>query len=143
MTYRIRRLTVDDEALVLASSHLFDGPARADATRRFLAEPTHHMLVALDGDGRAVGFVSGVELTHPDKGTDMFLNELDVEETHQRQGIGRSLTEALAQLARERGCGVMWVGTENDNDAALATYRSAGASEEEQFVMLTWELGDT
>jgi hypothetical protein len=34
----------------------------------------------------------------------------------------------------------MWVGTEDDNEAALATYRSAGATEEEPFVMFTWRL---
>jgi hypothetical protein len=32
----------------------------------------------------------------------------------------------------------MWVGTEADNDAALATYRAAGAAPPEPFVTLEW-----
>jgi aminoglycoside 3-N-acetyltransferase I len=32
----------------------------------------------------------------------------------------------------------MWVGTEPDNAAALATYRTAGASPPEPFVTLEW-----
>ena len=91
-------------------------------------------------DGRPAGFVTGVELTHPDKGTEMFLYELGVDAAFRRQGIGRQLTEALAAVARERGCYGMWVGTEPDNAAALATYRAAGASSSETFVVLSWDL---
>ena len=69
-----------------------------------------------------VGFVSGVEMTHPDKGTEMFLYELAVDEPWQRLGVGASLVHALANLARERGCYGMWVLTDDDNIAALATY---------------------
>jgi hypothetical protein len=76
----IRRLGPGDDALVVAAGHLFDGPARPDATARFLAEPGHHLLVAYDGE-RPVGMVTGVETTHPDKGTEMFLYELAVDET--------------------------------------------------------------
>jgi hypothetical protein len=32
----------------------------------------------------------------------------------------------------------MWVGTEADNDSALATYRAAGAAEPEPCVTLSW-----
>ena len=52
---------------MLAAPALFDEPPDPEATRRFLAEPTHHLLLAFDSAGRAVGFVSGVETTHPDK----------------------------------------------------------------------------
>lgn len=34
----------------------------------------------------------------------------------------------------------MWVGVERDNEAALATYRSAGAGDDGVFSMLTWEF---
>ena len=136
----IRRLGTEDLHAALSLGHLLDGPPRPDATQRFLASPIHHLLVAYV-DGHPAGFVTGVELTHPDKGTEMFLYELGVEEAFRRRGIGRQLTEALATLARERGCHGMWVGTEPDNAAALATYRAAGASSSETFVVLTWEFG--
>jgi ribosomal protein S18 acetylase RimI-like enzyme len=89
-------------------------------------------------DGAPAGFITGVEQTHPDKGTEMFLYELGVDAAFQRQGIGRALTEALAALARERGCYGMYVLTEPDNEAALATYRRAGGTDEETSVLLDW-----
>ncbi|MFD0329953.1 GNAT family N-acetyltransferase [Streptacidiphilus monticola] len=89
-----------------------------------------------------VGFVSGVEVTHPDKGTEMFLYELAVAEAHRRRGVGRALVEALAELARQRGCYGMWVLTDRGNPAALAAYRSAGAAEEEDCVLLNWSFPD-
>lgn len=134
----IRRATTMLE--VLAAESLFDGPIRPGAAERFLAEPGHHLLLAYVGD-ETVGMISGVETTHPDKGTEMFLYELGVAEGHRRQGIGRALVGALADLARERGCYGMWVGVDPDNDAALATYQSGGADEAEDFVLQSWSFG--
>jgi ribosomal protein S18 acetylase RimI-like enzyme len=70
----------------------------------------------------------------------MFLYELAVDERSQRQGAGKALVAALRDLAHERGCYGMWVLTDDDNEAALATYTSAGGSRSEQ-VMLDWEWG--
>src|SRR4051794_35313595 len=133
----IIRLTVGDEATVAAMSHLFDGPSVPEHARRFLADDRHHLLVARMGDALA-GFVSGVEMTHPDKGTEMFLYELGVDDAWQRQGIGTALVQALVELAKERGCYGMWVLTDADNDAALATYTSVGGSRSNQ-VMIDWD----
>ncbi|HVR88929.1 MAG TPA: GNAT family N-acetyltransferase [Candidatus Limnocylindria bacterium] len=65
------------------------------------------------------GFVSGVELTHPDKGTGMFLYELGVDEPYRRAGMGRAMVRSLADLAARRGCYGMWVGSEETNTGAL------------------------
>jgi ribosomal protein S18 acetylase RimI-like enzyme len=142
MTLRIERVT--DAPTVLRGAHLFDEAVDDDATARFLANPTHHLLFAYDDEvadpGHPVGMISGAELTHPDKGTEMFLNELGVEEVAQRRGIGAALVRALAALAESRGCSGMWVGTEPDNVAALATYRSTGPVAVEPFVAFTWEF---
>ena len=54
--------------------------------------------------------------------------------------IGRSLVRALAELAVRRGCYGMWVLTDADNAAALATYRTAGAGEPKPQVMLDWDF---
>jgi ribosomal protein S18 acetylase RimI-like enzyme len=139
MRVEIRRLGPGDEQAVLAAGELFDDPPDPQATRRFLGEPGHHLLIAYD-DERPAGFVSGVETTHPDKGTEMFLYELGVDEAMRRRGVGRALVEALAGLARERGCYGMWTGTERGNEAALATYASAGGAASEGTVILDWDL---
>lgn len=131
---QIRRVTAYDD--VTAAAHLFDDRPIADATRAFLADDRHHLLIAYVDDEPA-GFVSGVETTHPDKGTEMFLYELGVDESHQRQGIGTALVEALLALARERGCYGAFTATEPDNVAALATYARTRA-DTDATVSLSW-----
>ena len=128
-----------DDERVLRAGHLFDYPARPDAVNRFLTDPNHHLLIAYSGDA-AAGFVSGVEVTHPDKGTEMFLYELAVDEAYRRQGIGTALVEALRDLARAQGCYGMWVLTDDDNAAAGATYRKAGGEVESQPLMFSWRF---
>jgi ribosomal protein S18 acetylase RimI-like enzyme len=128
-----------DAAAVTAAADLFDAAPQEAATARFLSSPDHHVLLAYDGD-RPVGMVSGVETTHPDKGTEMFLYELSVAEDARRQGVATALVHALAALARERGCYGMWVAVDTDNVAALATYRRAGAHEEEPAVVFSWDF---
>jgi ribosomal protein S18 acetylase RimI-like enzyme len=129
-----------DAAAVAAAERLFDGPVRPEAVKRFLGDPTHHLLVALEGE-RAVGFVSGVEVTHPDKGTEMFLYELAVDEGARNRGIGRALVSELAELARGRGCYDMWVLTDDGNPAALRAYEAAGGTRESpDAVLFNWEF---
>ncbi|MGW0362560.1 N-acetyltransferase family protein [Streptomyces sp. NPDC002990] len=124
-------------AELVAAECLFDGPAREDWSERFLAAPGHVMLLAYV-DGVPVGMVSGIEMSHPDKGTEMCLYELSVDEGYRRRGIGRALTLALADEAKARGCYGMWVGVDTGNGAALATYDSAGARDEGVFAMRGW-----
>ena len=135
---RIERVV--DPAVVHRAGDLFDSPPLPDSTERFLADPTHHLLFAYDGAGRAVGMISGIETTHPDKGTEMFIYELGVAPAARLQGVATELVKALADLARRRGCYGMWVGTEPDNAAAQATYRKAGANDEAPFLLLSWDL---
>jgi ribosomal protein S18 acetylase RimI-like enzyme len=135
---RIER--VADAAAVHRAADLFDSPPLPEPTDRFLADPTHHLLLAYDESDRAVGMISGIETTHPDKGTEMFIYELGVAPAARLQGVATQLVKALADLARRRGCYGMWVGTEPDNAAAQATYRRAGANEEAPFLLLSWDL---
>ena len=126
-------------AAIVTASELFDSLPDLATSARFLVTPGHHLLIAYE-DEQPAGFVSGVELTHPDKGTEMFLYELAVAEPFQRRGIGKALVNALLEIARERACYDMWVLTDADNEAALATYRTTGTSAESSHVMLTWDL---
>lgn len=130
-----------DAAAIAAAQALFDHRLKPAAVERFLADPTHHLLVAHEGGG-PVGFVSGVELTHPDKGTEMFLYELAVQEAARNRGIGRALVQALGDVATARGCYGMWVLTDDGNPAALRAYAAAGGIRESpDAVLVAWTLG--
>ena len=63
---------------IARAAGLFDRELRPEAVERFAADPDHHLLLAVEGDA-VVGFVSGVEMTHPDKGPEMFVYELGVD----------------------------------------------------------------
>jgi ribosomal protein S18 acetylase RimI-like enzyme len=138
----IRDLSHGDEDAVLAISHLLDGAATVSATRRFLAEPNHRVLVAYE-EGTPAGFVTGIEMTHPDKGTEMFLYELGVDERFRNRGVGTALVLALRDLARTSGCYGMWVLTDEDNSAAMRTYAAAGSADPQKQTMLSWTFDRT
>jgi ribosomal protein S18 acetylase RimI-like enzyme len=135
----LRWMSQGDTDDVVAASRLFDRDVQRDWAQRFLEDPSHHLCIAYE-NGEPAGFVSGVEITHPDKGTEMFLYELGVDEGFQRRGIGGALTKALVDLAKSRGCHGMWTLTEGDNEAALRTYMSAGVADKEDSVLLEWRL---
>ena len=136
----IRRLGLDDVDEVLRAAHLFDAPPRRTWAEAFFARDGHHLHVAYD-DGAAAGFVSGVEVLHPDKGVEMLLYELGVDEPFRRRGIARALIAGLLEVAEVRGCTGMWVPVDHDNEVARATYVACGADEPEDVVIFSWELG--
>ncbi|HSP65450.1 MAG TPA: GNAT family N-acetyltransferase [Candidatus Deferrimicrobium sp.] len=138
----VRRLGSGDDADVMDAADLFDQPPRQPWVGSFLRDPTHHLLIASRA-GRPVGFVTGVETTHPDKGTEMFVYELAVAPDERRKGVANALLAGLTAIARSRLCYGMWVLTDSDNVAALAAYRSAGATAESDQVMLTWDWSGT
>jgi ribosomal protein S18 acetylase RimI-like enzyme len=127
-----------DEGAVTAAEHLFDGPARAEETRRFLQEPGHLLLLAYDGD-RPVGFASGIEVVHPDKRVEMMLYEIAVDEAHRRRGIATALVAELASRARERGCASVWVLADGGDEDAQAFYDALAPTRRDPCVMFTWE----
>jgi ribosomal protein S18 acetylase RimI-like enzyme len=126
----IRMLGADDTSvLARVAEDVFDEAVSADLSAEFLADPRHHLAVALDG-GEVVGFASGVHYVHPDKPAELFINEVGVAPTHRRRGIATRLLEVLLERGRAVGCREAWVATEQDNDAAQALYSSVGGREE-------------
>ncbi|MFI5687163.1 GNAT family N-acetyltransferase [Streptomyces sp. NPDC051636] len=138
-SFAIRRAGTVAE--VAAAECLFDIPVRAEWAGRFLTAAGHHLLLAYaDEEPAPVGFVSGVETIHPDKGTEMFLYELGVAEPYRRRDIGRALVRRPAALGRELGCYGMWVLVDTGNDVALAACRSAGGRDDGTCAVVTWEF---
>jgi ribosomal protein S18 acetylase RimI-like enzyme len=134
----IWRATPGTEEQVKAAEALFDDPVDLAATRRFLANEVNVLLIAYV-DGNPAGFVSGTELSHPDKpAPELFLNELGVDEAYRGRGIGRALVAELWRFAQELGCRGMWVLTDDDNAGANRVYRAAGGTRAREDVMYQW-----
>jgi ribosomal protein S18 acetylase RimI-like enzyme len=128
------------EDRVLEAAHLFDHHVHESAVRAFLADDRHQLLVAYV-DGKPAGFVSAVDLLHPDKlKPETFLYELGVDPEFRRMGVATELVSELIRLCRERGSGEMFVLADEANDAALATYRRAGGRREPDQVMYYWPI---
>lgn len=129
-----------DNATVLqrVAEDVFDHAVDPRWTTAFLADARHHMLVAID-DGVVVGMISAVDYVHPDQAPQLWINEVGVAPSHQRRGIGRRLLDAMLAHGRTLGCTEAWLGTEDDNEAANALYRSAG-SKPEPFVLYSFPL---
>jgi ribosomal protein S18 acetylase RimI-like enzyme len=79
-------------------------------------------------------------MTHPDKGTEMFLYELGVELQSRGRGVGRALVKQLAELARSQGCYGMWVLTDDGNAAAQRVYSSTSGRPERSQVLFSWRF---
>jgi ribosomal protein S18 acetylase RimI-like enzyme len=108
---------------------VFDDPIVESSAQEFLNDPRHRLVVALDHDV-VVGFVSAVIYLHPDKpAPELWINEIGVTPTHQQQGIGKALMQAILDVAKQSGCTEAWVLTDRANLPAMAMYRSAGGEE--------------
>lgn len=115
----------DGDLLTRVADGVFDHDVSPRWSAEFLADPRHHLAVALD-EGVVVGMASGVHYVHPDKAPQLWINEVGVAPSHHRRGIGRQLIEALVDRARALGCTEAWVLTEEENVAARALYEAAG-----------------
>ncbi len=135
---RILRLAPGDEALLdRVADGVFDeaiDPARLVA---YLATPGHLMVVAMAGD-TVVGQVAAVVHRHPDKPTELYIDEVGTADAWLRQGIATSMLEAMFAIGRELGCEEAWLGTEPDNAPARALYDRFGVLAEDVAVYV-WE----
>jgi aminoglycoside 6'-N-acetyltransferase I len=137
----IRQLIAGDHAsLARVAEDVFDFPVREDLTRKYLANESNVLVVALDDD-LVVGMCSGMFQVHPDKEEELWINELGVSPEYQRQGIATRLLKAFEKIAHDRGCRGIWVLTEPTNLPANALYSSmAGWNEPETSVLYSVEF---
>jgi ribosomal protein S18 acetylase RimI-like enzyme len=135
----IRRVGPGDAALFdRVADGVFDQPIERARLAAYLAEPGHHLIVAISG-GEVVGQVAAVVHRHPDKPTELYIDEVGVAPAFHRRGIARRMLEAMFAWGKEVGCEEAWVGTEPNNAPARGLYESHGAAAE-PFVMYVYEL---
>ena len=135
----IRILNPEDAALLNnVAAEVFDGPMRARLVAEFLADPRHHLAVAVVED-QVVGMASALHYVHPDKPQELWINELGVAPEHRGRGVGRQLMAALFERARSLGCNQAWVLTEEENLPARRLYASMGGKTR-RVLMLDFDL---
>lgn len=142
MEFKILR--PEDAAVLFATSpDVFDDALDPRATREFLSDPRHHLVVAID-HGVVVGFASAVHYVHPDKRSpEMWINEVGVAASHRGRGVAKAILQRLLEVAREIGCAEAWVLSDRANEAALRLYKSNGGIEaSSDQVMMTFRLED-
>lgn len=127
----VRRATTPEQ--IRAAAHLFDDAPRPEPTAAFLADPAS-TCSSPTSTAPPWGLVSGIVTVHPDKGAELFLMELGVDDAAQGEGVGKRTRSGDVRARRcarvHRGLDV----TEPDNVAARATYRRAGATSEDMTV---------
>lgn len=140
MPFRVKRLSSGDAAVFTAiGNDVFDESIDSRRLRTYLNTPGHMMVVALDG-GLVVGQCAGVMHLHPDKPSELYVDEVGTASTHRRRGIARAMLQELFDWARELGCEEAWLGTEIDNDAANALYRSFIPAEDDAMQVYVFNL---
>jgi len=137
------KLLGPQDAVVLANiaPDVFDDPIDARRANEFLADPRHHLAVAVE-NGWVVGFVSAVHYVHPDKPRpELWINEIGVAATHRGRGLGTRLLSAVFAVAQVLGCAEAWVLTDRANTAAMRLYSTAASTQAPtDAVMFTFKL---
>lgn len=139
MHIEIKRLGAGDAAILAhVAADVFDAAIDAERLEAYLAEPSHHLIVALK-DGAVVGQAAAVVHRHPDGPAELYIDNLGVTPALQRQGIARRLLEEIFALGKRLGCEEAWVATAPDNRPARGFYESYGRAGE-SFVMYVHKL---
>ena len=122
----IKVLSSSDLPLLMnVADDVFDNPVDESYAREFLADPRHHIVVALS-EGIVIGFASAVHYIHPDKPPELWINEVGVAPVHQNKGVGKAIMSEMLRLGKQLGCVNAWVLTDRSNDAANRLYKSTG-----------------
>jgi len=71
------------------------------------------------------------------------LNDLFIDESARRQGVGTILLETAAEFARALGAIRLQLETKPDNSAAQAAYEALGWKQDTEFLNYSLDLGDS
>jgi ribosomal protein S18 acetylase RimI-like enzyme len=130
MDIEIKRLSVGDEAILeYIATDVFDEAIDPKLLTAYLAEANHHMIAAIK-NGEVVGQIRAVIHKHPDRADELYIDNLGVTPSLQRQGIATKLLNEMLELGKSLGCKDAWLATERDNEQAKRFYESYGIKAE-------------
>lgn len=130
MSIEIKHLGVGDEAVLNhVAVDVFDETIDPKRLTAYLAEANHHMIVAVK-NGEVVGQIRAVIHKHPDRPDELYIDNLGITPSLQRQGIATVLFNAILELGKNAGCEDAWLATEQDNHQAKGFYETYGVKPE-------------
>lgn len=145
----IKKITANDDlnkivleiqkATWVAASEISAEDYSVQHLKAFLLRNESVFVVAYN-DEQFSGMASAKILNKPNGDIWLYIDEVDVCQNHQKQGIGKALLNYLFSFAQESNCDEVWLGTEVDNIAANALYISINPSEIQNFIGYTYIL---
>ncbi len=136
VTHRITRETT--RLLQNIAEDVFDYEIDPKRLPLYLDSPGNLLIVAVY-DQQVIGQISAYVHSHPDQGSDIYIDNLGVAPTFQRRGIARCLVDEVFAWGKAFGCQQAWIVTDIDNSAARALYEERGAAAE-PIVMFSYKL---
>lgn len=148
LTFRWLKKTDTDLDIVIADLQDVDwdkadiiSEKQIELLRQFLGNPDNFYIVGYV-DGEVAGRVFGYLHLHPNGSRAVYVDEVDTLGKYYRKGVASGMLEQLKKYAKKVSADEIWVGTEADNDRALAFYRSTKPSEEEASVIFAYNVKD-
>ncbi len=93
---------------------------------KFLSNENNYLIAYIEND-KILGFVLAYTLQRYDGRAEMlYLHEIDVAETHRKQGIATKLMNELKEIKDKNGYDKIFLVTNKSNDAAISLYESMG-----------------
>lgn len=109
-------------------------PPGRDAVAELLASPVTSQFVARDDDGRIIGVATLIVFRIP-TGLRAWIEDVVADPAAAGQGVGRALTEAMLDRARELGCVTVDLTSRPSREAANHIYRSVGFQQRDTNVL--------
>ncbi len=145
----IKKITVNDDlhkivleiqkANWVAASEILPEDYSVPDLKEFLLR-SESVFVAAYSDEQFAGMASAKILNKPNGDVWLYIDEVDVCENYQKQGVGKTLMNYLFSFAQECDCVEVWLGTEVENEPANALYKSLTPSEIRSFIGYTYTL---
>lgn len=146
----VRQAAVFDLDLLVpmfdAYRRFYRKPGDPDLARRFLLERFQHnqsvIFIALDDGGSAAGFTQLYPAFSSASAARIFiLNDLFVEPSYRRRGVGARLLAEAARFGRAAGAVRLTLSTEITNQSAQSLYESCGWTRQTDFHVYNLNLG--
>ncbi|MBY5828407.1 GNAT family N-acetyltransferase [Rhizobium ruizarguesonis] len=133
------RLTRDTVGLLEnIAEEVFDQEINAQRLATYLKSSGHLMIIAVC-EKQVIGQIAAYVHSHPDRASDVYIDNLGVAPPFQRRGVARRLLDEVLAWGKTLDCDQAWIVTDTENNAARALYEGRGAAAE-PIVMFSYKL---